>query len=166
VTHEQGLVSVLKQIHDDLDAAVFDAYGWPRHLSDEAILERLVALNAERAAEEARGLVRWLRPEFQNPQGPSTAPTQANLSIVEGRDRAGRGPEGQGPREESPLARRPGRAGAGRPSGPRRPPRARHPRGTGEDLPEGRVARVAEVLNALESLGHARTLDAGRYARA
>ena len=30
VTHEQGLVSVLKQIHDDLDAAVFDAYGWPR----------------------------------------------------------------------------------------------------------------------------------------
>ena len=35
----------------------------------EAILERLVALNAERAAEEARGLVRWLRPEFQNPQG-------------------------------------------------------------------------------------------------
>ncbi len=26
VIHEQGLVSVLKQIHDDLDAAVFDAY--------------------------------------------------------------------------------------------------------------------------------------------
>ena len=28
VTHEQGLVSVLRQIHDELDAAVFDAYGW------------------------------------------------------------------------------------------------------------------------------------------
>src|SRR5690606_21265716 len=67
--HEQGLVSVLKQIHDDLDAAVFDAYGWPHGLTDEQILERLVALNAERAAEEARGLVRWLRPEFQNPAG-------------------------------------------------------------------------------------------------
>jgi hypothetical protein len=26
--HEQGLVSVLKQLHDDLDAAVFAAYGW------------------------------------------------------------------------------------------------------------------------------------------
>jgi hypothetical protein len=26
--HEQGLVSVLKQLHDDLDAAVFEAYGW------------------------------------------------------------------------------------------------------------------------------------------
>jgi len=50
-------VSVLKQIHDDLDAAVFAAYGWPADLTDEQILERLVALNAERAAEEARGLV-------------------------------------------------------------------------------------------------------------
>jgi hypothetical protein len=26
---EQGLVSVLKQVHDEPDAAVFDAYGWP-----------------------------------------------------------------------------------------------------------------------------------------
>lgn len=70
--HEQGLVSVLKQIHDDLDAAVFDAYGWPVTLHDEEILERLVALNAERAEEEKRGLIRWLRPEFQNPTGESS----------------------------------------------------------------------------------------------
>ncbi len=67
--HEQGLVSVLRQIHDELDAAVADAYGWPVDLADEAILERLVALNHERAEEEKRGLVRWLRPEFQNPDG-------------------------------------------------------------------------------------------------
>ena len=39
---------------------------------DDAVLERLVALNAERAAEEARGVVRWLRPEFQNPQATPT----------------------------------------------------------------------------------------------
>tara|TARA_R110002072_G_scaffold202482_1_gene360370 strand:- start:769 stop:4203 length:3435 start_codon:yes stop_codon:yes gene_type:complete len=69
VIHEQGLVSVLKQIHDDLDAAVFDAYGWPHDLDDEAILHRLVELNHERADEEGRGLIRWLRPEFQNPDG-------------------------------------------------------------------------------------------------
>src|SRR5207248_2994638 len=69
--HEQGLVSVLKQIHDDLDAAVFAAYGWPATLTDEEILQRLVALNATRAAEEARGLVRWLRPDFQNPTPPT-----------------------------------------------------------------------------------------------
>jgi hypothetical protein len=65
VIHEKGLVSVLKKIHDDLDAAVFAAYGWPPDLTDEQIMERLVALNAERAEEEKRGLVRWLRPEYQ-----------------------------------------------------------------------------------------------------
>ncbi|MGZ8710871.1 MAG: class I SAM-dependent DNA methyltransferase, partial [Thermoanaerobaculia bacterium] len=78
--HEQGLVSVLKQIHDELDASVFDAYGWPHDLSDEEILERLVALNAERAEEERRGIVRWLRPEFQNPAG-AAAPAQAEMAI-------------------------------------------------------------------------------------
>jgi hypothetical protein len=36
--------------HKKLDAAVFDAYGWPHDLSDDEILERLLALNLERAA--------------------------------------------------------------------------------------------------------------------
>ena len=39
--------------HKKLDAAVAAAYGWPADLSDEQILERLLALNLERAAEEA-----------------------------------------------------------------------------------------------------------------
>jgi hypothetical protein len=30
---------------------VLDAYGWPHDLSDDAILERLLALNLERASE-------------------------------------------------------------------------------------------------------------------
>ena len=47
-------MSVLRQLHDEIDAAVFEAYGWPATLTDEEILARLVALNAERAAEEAR----------------------------------------------------------------------------------------------------------------
>ena len=63
--HEKGLLSVLKRIHEDLDVAVAAAYGWPVDLVEEQILERLVALNAERTAEENRGLVRWVRPEFQ-----------------------------------------------------------------------------------------------------
>jgi hypothetical protein len=82
VIHEQGLVSVLKKLHDDLDTAVFDAYGWPHDLTDEQILERLVALNAERAAEERRGLIRWLRPAFQNPTGAKAA-TQEKLSTAD-----------------------------------------------------------------------------------
>jgi hypothetical protein len=40
--------------HKRLDAAVAAAYGWPADLSDEQILERLLALNLERAAEEAK----------------------------------------------------------------------------------------------------------------
>jgi hypothetical protein len=35
-----------------LDAAVFDAYGWSHDLTDEQILERLLALNLERAARQ------------------------------------------------------------------------------------------------------------------
>ena len=59
---------LLKQIHDELDIAVLDAYGWPHDITDEQILERLVALNAERAEEERNGLIRWLRPEYQAPE--------------------------------------------------------------------------------------------------
>ena len=79
--HNKGLVSVLREIHDELDAAVFEAYGWPRGLTDDEILERLVALNQERAAEEAEGHVRWLRPEYQNPGG--TAQAQPGLTGME-----------------------------------------------------------------------------------
>ncbi len=35
--------------HNRLDQAVFAAYGWENTLSDEEILERLLALNLERA---------------------------------------------------------------------------------------------------------------------
>ena len=147
--HDDGLVAVLKSLHDELDRAVLAAYGWDdlqplmdvvngcindsdsestsaitpntvnpsigRHLQGnavetpvdisvsagslitnstintnsasadivttprtrrdaakqaltDALLTRLVALNHERAAEEKAGTVRWLRPDYQNPQ--------------------------------------------------------------------------------------------------
>ncbi|RAK62452.1 class I SAM-dependent DNA methyltransferase [Phenylobacterium kunshanense] len=40
----------LAMAHEALDAAVAAAYGWPADLSDDEILERLFALNQERAA--------------------------------------------------------------------------------------------------------------------
>ena len=40
----------LDMAHRRLDAVVAAAYGWPADLSDEAVLERLFALNQERAA--------------------------------------------------------------------------------------------------------------------
>lgn len=71
--YDQGLIGILKDRHDQIDAAVAEAYGWPVDLSDEDILFRLVALNKERAEEEARGHIHWLRPEYQNPTGAGTA---------------------------------------------------------------------------------------------
>nr|WP_232299360.1 DNA methyltransferase [Azoarcus sp. CIB] len=104
VIHEQGLVSVLRELHDALDAAVFDAYGWSdlaaaligrpgattplpdkpeaQAEAEEELLRRLVELNARRAAEEARGLVRWLRPDYQNPDA-TTAPQQVEAELGE-----------------------------------------------------------------------------------
>ena len=88
--HEAGLVSVLKEIHDDIDRATFEAYGWAdlipalvgkpgatapsphktpeQEEAEEELLARLVALNRERAEEERRGIVRWLRPDYQIPK--------------------------------------------------------------------------------------------------
>lgn len=68
VIHEHGLVGVLKSLHDELDSAVLEAYGWgdlTLPADTDTLLGRLVELNARRAAEEAAGTVRWLRPEFQ-----------------------------------------------------------------------------------------------------
>jgi hypothetical protein len=65
---EDGLVLIMKDLHDKLDFAVAEAYGWPADLSDDEILARLVALNRERSEEEKRGLVRWLRPDYQIPR--------------------------------------------------------------------------------------------------
>lgn len=45
---------------------------------EDSVLDRLVTLNAERAAAEARGEVLWLRPEFQNPAA-RRAPAQAEI---------------------------------------------------------------------------------------
>ena len=161
VIHEQGLVSVLKQLHDDLDAAVFDAYGWSPGLDDEAILERLVDLNAERAAEEAQGLVRWLRPDYQAPAAaPPTqqvllvetvaeeeAPALAVRAVLPWPDRMA----------EQAQAVRLALAALAAPAAPAQVAVAF------QDAP---VARVAELLETLALLGQATALPDGRFAGA
>ena len=158
--HEQGLVSVLKQIHDELDSAVFGAYGWRRDLSDDEILRRLVELNRKRTEEEKRGIIRWLRPEYQNPDGTQAeATTQGTLPIE----------------PESPEAS-PAVAGAKRPWPKTLPEQAQavravlaeHPTGlTPEQLARlflrASTHRVTDMLNTLVSLGQARALEGGRY---
>lgn len=100
--HKQGLVSLLCELHDELDKAVFAAYGWDdlaeqlvgkpgattplpdkpeaQAEAEEELLCRLVALNSERAAEEARGHIRWLRPKYQNPSA-AVAPEQSEADL-------------------------------------------------------------------------------------
>jgi len=65
---DDGLVLIIKELHEKLDVAVAEAYGWPVDLAEEEVLSRLVALNKERAKEEKRGKVRWLRPDYQIPR--------------------------------------------------------------------------------------------------
>lgn len=89
IIHQQGVVSLLRELHDELDMAVFEAYDWPdladklvgrpggttslpskpvdQAEAEEEVLMRLVELNKKRAFEEAQGKVRWLRPDYQAP---------------------------------------------------------------------------------------------------
>jgi type I restriction-modification system DNA methylase subunit len=65
--------AIVNRLHEQLDAAVADAYGWGEDwragaLGPSEIVARLVALNHERAAEEKVGKIRWLRPEYQIPR--------------------------------------------------------------------------------------------------
>ena len=67
----------------------------PRRAKPDAeILKRLVALNAERAKEEASGLVRWLRPDYQNPGGAQSQQTALAVEVEPkakpGKQRAGK----------------------------------------------------------------------------
>ncbi len=162
--HEQGLVSVLKQIHDDLDAAVFDAYGWPPDLTDEQILEKLVALNAERAAEEKRGLIRWLRPEFQNKAG--RANTQGELDL---------GDEGVSPKKKKTAKAKPAKI-AKQPWPSSMADQAKALRSalltqptprSAEELAKlflrAKVDRITELLDTFVSLGQARKVDGEKF---
>lgn len=65
--------AIVDRLHEQLDLAVADAYGWGAEwaagaLGPSEIVARLVALNHVRAAEEAKGQVRWLRPDYQIPR--------------------------------------------------------------------------------------------------
>ena len=79
--HDRGLVTLMREHHDAIDSLVAEAYDWPADLADEEILVRLVALNKERAMEEAKGFVRWLRPEYQAPD--YIAPLTQTLDLGE-----------------------------------------------------------------------------------
>ncbi len=157
VLHEKGLVAILRELHDDLDRAVFAAYGWDPALSDEQILERVVALNAERAAEEAQGLVRWLRPSFQNPSA-NPAATQSDMALPEvvatsRKTKVVKVPWPATTREQIQALR----AALAQPGSDRTAD------GLAKRFQGARVAQVALLLEAMAALGQVREFE-GRYA--
>lgn len=80
---DAGSVLILDELHRDIDRLTLDAYGWSAEESDEDRLARLVALNAERAAEEARGEIRWLRPDYQAARfAPRQAPGAGTRDLI------------------------------------------------------------------------------------
>jgi hypothetical protein len=144
--HEQALVSVLAKLHSDLDSLVCDAYGWPRGMTDEEILDRIVALNAVRHEEEQAGVVRWMRPAYQCPQEDAAKP-QIDLTLPLG----------------APAPAKPDEASASLPKWPRKFPerialvrdtvgRSANDWSASELAKRFRGARVLEVAEALDSL--------------
>lgn len=152
---EIGCVGVIERLHRGIDQCVAEAYGWPEDLTDADILGRLQALNHERAGEEARGLVRYLRPDFQTTRGSRAGSDQiaAHLPQPEARAEAPASLEGIAAVVIRTLrtASEPvtadgliGRMGSGR---------GRRMQG-----------RVADVLAILAVAGMARKTDAGWFA--
>lgn len=78
-------VDLIARLHDQIDAAVIAAYGWPATVTAPEMVERLVALNAQRRAEERGGRVQWLRPDFQSRRAGATplAPAERALPLAE-----------------------------------------------------------------------------------
>jgi hypothetical protein len=178
--HEQGLVSVLRELHDALDAAVLAAYGWsdlapalvgrpggttpteakaPEQAeAEEELLLRLVALNAERAAEERRGLVRWLRPDYEvraRGAAQTEAETEAAGATSVPTVTAARRPWPKTLAEQAQAVRAVLAGGV--------PVTVEELAGTFQRAPR---ERVADLLETLVSLGQAQRLDDGRYAGA
>jgi hypothetical protein len=158
--HDRGLVTIIRQHHDAIDALVAEAYGWGADhaagtLTDVEILTRLVALNAARAAEEARGLIRWLRPEYQAPnEAPKTtgtldlgeAPTlPASATIIPWPKTL--------PEQVSAVAGL--LQGAAAPL---------HPRDVARAFKAKQASSMTPVLDTLTAIGLARKLQDGRYA--
>ena len=151
--YEAGLVGILRLLHDELDAAVFGAYGWSSSLTTEQILEKIVTLNAQRRAEEADGLVRWLRPEFQ---APDAVPMQAALGGLLPTEPAA-----------TTLRKQPWPATLTDQVRAIKDSLRAHPLQTPRQIASGFKAssstRVAEILDTLTTLGQARLVTEDRY---
>ncbi len=152
-TYDQGLIGILRDLHDQIDAAVAEAYGWPADLTDDEILHRLVDLNRERAAEEARGLVRWLRPDYQNPAGRTVAKGEQTAMDIGPAETTAKAPWPKTLPEQIAAVR-----GALSDLGTATPEQV------ARQFQRARAGSVQPLLESLTALGQARLVEGGRFA--
>lgn len=152
--YDQGLVGILRDLHDRIDMAVAEAYGWPADLSDDDILHRLVDLNRERAAEEAKGHIRWLRPDYQNPDGKVAAAKvdQGAMDLGIAAATAKTPWPKSLPDQLSAVQRTLGDLGIATPEQVAR------------QFARGRATTVQPLLESLTALGQARVIEGGKFA--
>jgi len=194
--HEQGQVSILREIHDKLDVEVLQAYSWGamahefyglRHGNtldpvtgwpvdkladptaaaaqlaaawahfDQKVLTQLVALNAERAAEEAAGNIRWLRPEYQAPQGTAT---QGALNVKDDEKKTEGTKAKKGAKAAKPKKQAWPKTMAERVRAVEQTLKAAEAAMTAEEVAKkyftrAKAGEVAEILDTLVTLGHA-----------
>ena len=128
-------------------------------LTDAEILERLVALNAERAAEEKRGVIHWLRPEYQSRE-------QKPLNLTAKTDKAtGKKPKATPAPRKTKLAWPKSmservqavQTALHAVAGPITPG------DLAKQFARAKPADVAEILKTLETLGRARRAEGGKF---
>ncbi len=151
--YNNGLIGILREIHDDLDRAVFAAYDWPSTLTDDEILARLIELNVARRAEEAAGHIRWLRPDFQAPaEAAQTLPGTVAETRIE--------PASTARRKKPWPSAIPAQFSAVRDT--LRTTAAQSPAEIASNFRSARRDRVTEILQTLTALGQVRA-DGNRY---
>ena len=151
-TMEAGQIATRHHLHDTLDAAVGNAYGWAVDLTTGEIVTRVVTLNSERRAEERDGLVRWLRPEYQTPAEILPIRThQPEMGMDEAAADLPAWPRDTVAQYQAVLA-----------ALSRSPVR---PADLAKQFRGVRFAKLAPMLNVLAGLGQARQDSAGRYMR-
>jgi len=120
----------------------------------------LVALNHERAEEERRGIIRWLRPDFQNPTGQKQTALDVGQAVPDTPTKKTAAAKNQSwPKTLSEQAGAVHSALIALPNG-----------ASAKDVAKSfgratapRVERIDEILETLETLGKARQLNDGRY---
>jgi hypothetical protein len=151
----QARILIIEDLHRQIDVAVSNAYGWPADIAQDQLIERLVDLNRERASEERRGFIKWLRPEYQIEKlGPLAHRADRIQSI--GSARVAR------PKSKFPAEKR---AQAGQILellGRIRSPQSAHQIADCFEKGSRIEADIQDVLHSLSRLGDVETFDNGR----